>query len=61
MGKQGEARWKVISRMGVLLGLAFVAGGFIAQDVAPPDFAQVGYVTVGLWIAGGVLMLAVLL
>lgn len=58
MGKQGPARWKVISRMGVLLGFALVLGGFIAQDVAPPDFAKVLYVTVGLWILGGVLVLA---
>ncbi len=58
MGKQGAARWKVVSRMGVLLGLAFVLGGFIAQDVAPPGFTKVVYVTMGLWIAGGVLVLA---
>jgi len=58
MARQGAARWKVISRMGVLLGLALVLAGFIAQDVAPPDFTKVLYVMVGLWIAGGVLMLA---
>ncbi len=58
MGKERAARWKVISRLGVLLGVGFVLGSFVAQDVSPPGFTQIAYVTVGLWVAAAVLMLA---
>lgn len=58
VGKERLSRWKVITRAGILLGFGLLIAGFIVRDVSPPSFARAAHLTLGLWIAACVLVLA---
>jgi len=57
MGRERLARWQVITRMGILLGLMLLVAGFVVRDIRARALVRMDYVAMGLWAAGIILTL----
>jgi hypothetical protein len=55
MARERPARWLVITRVGILLGLVLLIAGFVVRDIRGRTLVGTQYVVMGLWIAGAVL------
>jgi len=57
MAREEPSAWQVVTRFGILGGLALLALGAVVRDIRARALVETDYISIGLWVAGGVLVL----